>query len=601
MPIQAGAPLPEGFEDLVTLWQRSLAAHGDRPFLGVRRGERWQWLTYREIGRRIEICAASLRGLGIGIGDRVAIIASNRIEWVIGCHAAYSIGAVWVPMYELQHERDWLHALSDSGSRVVFVAHRLIAERVQSMRAGLPALEHVIVLDGDDADGFAALQQKYQGTPLPAATPAPDHLAEILYTSGTMGAPKGVRLSHRNLATNVRACLVGIPMERGDRTLAFLPWAHVFGGSIELHGAATVGASLAICEQLDKLVDYLPEVAPTVLVTAPRFWNRVYERVVGHVAGQARWLRKLFARGIRAARRRVRGETLDWRDRLFRWVTDQLLFGKVRRRLGGRLRFAVSGSAALSPELCELVEALGISVYEGYGLTEAGGVVTGNRPAQQRRGSVGRPIPGVRVAIDPTVPEADGASGEIIVYGPGVTEGYHNLANETARLFTEDRGLRTGDFGRFDEDGYLYITGRLKELHKLTNGNYVAPSPLEEELQLSPFIAQAMVYGADRPHNVALVVPAIDRVLEWARKHGHPPDVPKLLASPELRALVEREIERLSTSWKSYEKVRDFAFVSEAFSTENDLLTPSLKIKRRNVVKRFGDELDRLYAQPQDP
>jgi long-chain acyl-CoA synthetase len=355
------------------------------------------------------------------------------------------------------------------------------------------------------------------------------------------------------------------------------------------------GASTALNDELPKLLDNLAEVKPTVLIAVPRIFNRIYENVNRQLADRPRFLRKMVATGVRSALKKAQGTPLRLLERIELALDDKLVFSKVRERFGGHLKFVVSGSATLSKEVAELIDALGIPVYEGYGLTETGPIVSANSPGNRRMGSVGKILDGVRVDID-TSATGDEKQGEIVVHGPNVMVGYHNRPDETKAAFTPDGGLHTGDLGHVDGDGFLYITGRIKEQYKLENGKYVMPSPLEEELKLSPYLANIMLFGDGRPFNVALVVVAEEPVRAWAEHQGLKLG-PDLTADERVRELIRNEIKTRSAQFMGYEKPREVAFVSEDFTVENGLLTPTLKLKRRDVVERYKERIEELYAK----
>jgi long-chain acyl-CoA synthetase len=547
---------------LVELLERSRVAYAERPFIGTRRSGAWQWISYAGFGELVDHARAGLAGLGVGAGDRVAFIGDNSVEWAAAAHATYGLGAAFVPMYQAQRPSEWQFILGDCGARVAVVATDPTLAAVEAMR--LPELAHVVGVAGG---GWERLLADGAAHPVPAASPHPGSVAAFIYTSGTTGKPKGALLSHRNITSNLVAMHQVITISPEDRYLSFLPWAHVFGQTVELHGILSYGASMALNDELPRLLDNLAEVKPTVLVAVPRIFNRIYDAVIREVP--AGLIDKILARAPEVAP-----------------VTE-----KIRGKFGGRLRYAFSGSATLSRKVAELIDALGITVYEGYGLTETSPIVTTNSPLGRRFGSVGRPLPGVRVVID-----SDGPEGEIVVYGPNVMLGYHRRPAENQAALRPDGGLRTGDLGRLDEDGFLYITGRIKEQYKLETGKYVMPSPLEEALKLSPFIANIVVYGDDRPFNVALVVPSEPAIRAWAEAAGMVLGA-DLTTDHRVRDLVAGEIERLSVEFKGYEKPRDFALVREDFTVDNGLLTPTLKLKRREVVARHGRILDELYAR----
>jgi long-chain acyl-CoA synthetase len=295
------------------------------------------------------------------------------------------------------------------------------------------------------------------------------------------------------------------------------------------------------------------------------------------------------------ASKRRRSEACSLADRIALALARRLIFARIVAGLGGSLRFAFSGAAALSVEVAEFIDNLGIEVYEGYGMTEAGGAITTNRKDERRIGSVGKPVPGVRLELHPNVAGANDGEGEIVVYGSGVMAGYHQREAATREALTSDGGLRTGDLGRFDADGYLYITGRVKELFKLSNGRYVAPAALEEKLQLSPFIEQCMVYGDDMPYVIALIVVDQATLERWAREHGVITDIAKILDDPRTHELYAAELEKYGASFRGYERIREFVLDTERFTTQNGMLTPTLKVKRRNVVSKYASVFRRLY------
>jgi long-chain acyl-CoA synthetase len=584
--------------NLVAVLARSVREHGARPLFGTRSQSGWSWLSYDEFARRVDALRGGLASLGVSRGDRVAVISRNRIEWAVGCYASTGLGATYVPMYEEQSEREWRHILADSGAKVCLLSGS-VRERVAAAAAEVPSIHHLVDFDAvaDAPTGYAALLEKGGRSPVTAISPEESDVAEIVYTSGTTGTPKGVLLTHGNIVANISAVISLLPVSAADRTLSFLPWAHVFGGD-ELHGLISLGASMGICSSVDRLASELGEVQPTLLFAVPRVWNRVYQAAQHALHDKPRILQRMVTRATAAMHQQRLGEPVAPIDRVALATTKALVFGKIRERFGGRLRFAVSAAAALAPEVAEFIDDLGVVVLEAYGLTETSACATINRPDERRIGTVGKPIPGVRIVLDHTVAGAEDDSGEIVVYGHCVMAGYHNLPEETARALTSDGGLRTGDLGRFDAEGFLHITGRLKELYKLENGKYVAPAVLEEQLTLSSFIEQAFVHGADRPFNVALIVPSRAALEEWARAHELGAlAYDELLREPGVRALIEGEIAAASAQFKGFERIADFALVTEPFSVESGTLTPTLKIKRRRVLDRHRDRLEALYRE----
>ena len=582
------------FENLVELCERSCRDFAGRELFGVKNGAAWTWLKYAEFGEQVNAFRGGLAHRGVRRGDVVAIIADNRVEWAVACYATYGLGAAYVPMYQAQLEKEWQFILADCGAKVVIGATNPMVETLRRMQADLPALQHVVGLElpASDEYSYAALLSAGRAAPVPSVMPPTDAVAGLIYTSGTTGMPKGVILTHGNLTSNVNAIHSVFEFEPDDRSLAFLPWAHSFGQTCELHCLLSMGCSMAINDDIKNLVPNLAEVKPTVLYAVPRVFNRLYDGVNAQIAAKPGLIQWLFKRGIEIASRKNKGGAVSAVDGMLLALADRLIFSTVRARFGGRLKYAISGSAALSPEVAAFIDALGITVYEGYGLTETSPIATANWPGARKMGSVGKAIPGVSIQIDRSV-TADPVNGEIIIKGPNVMQGYHHRPEENAAVLMEDHSFRSGDMGYVDPDGFLYITGRIKEQYKLENGKYVVPSPLEEKLKLSPFIANVMIYGANKPHNVALVVPDPEVLKGWAAKEGVSLD--DITHNERVHELIRKEIEAVSRDIKGYERVQEFVLASEDFTTDNGMLTPTLKLKRRVVMDRYGHDLDALY------
>ena len=589
------------FKSLVDLYEVSAKKYATRPLFGQKKGDIWVWQTYREFAEQCDAARSGLAAIGLERGDRLAIISNNRPEWAMAAYASHGRGAAIVPMYEQQNEKEWKYILNDSGSKVVLAATPQIAERVLEFKKDLSGLEHVICLQHTDKTlTWAGLLEKGK-VPTASIAPALDDIANVLYTSGTTGNPKGVILTHGNIVSNINAIHEMVPMREQDCSLSFLPWAHAFGQTAELHTLFSLGAAMALVDQIEKIQQYMGEVKPTVLVSVPRIFNRIYTGVQQRMEKESAVKRALFSSAMKNAAKRQelmkRDQTsavVELKHKLF----DKLVFSKVRDRFGGRLRYAVSGGAAMSREVAEFIDRLGIMVLEGFGLTETSPVVSVNTPDARKIGSVGRPLKGVRVVIDKEA-SGDSVHGEVVIYGPNVMKGYYKLDQETAQVFTKDGGFRTGDLGYLDEGGFLFITGRIKEQYKLENGKYVAPAPLEEQLKLSPYVLNAMVYGDNKLYNVALLVANVDAVKAWASENGKslPAETDLLLAHADVRALFKGEIERCSAEWKGFEAVKGFMLIGEDFTTTNGMLTPKMSLKRRVIMERYKPMLDALYGQ----
>jgi len=590
------------FRSLPDLFEASIARFSGNPLFGVKSDGSWDWLSYSEFGEQVAQARAGLAGIGVAAGDRVAAIADNRVEWAVGAYGTYTLGAAWVPMYEAQQSKEWQYILADSGAKVAIVANDGIRAQLDDLASGLPDLRQIVVIDGEAGGGaitFAELQARGAEARVDTVHPDPSSLAGLIYTSGTTGKPKGVMLSHANLTSNINTFPDLFDIGPDDRTASFLPWAHSFGQTVELHFILAAGASAGLTSA-KTLMDDLPDIRPTLLVSVPAVYNRIYDGLQKLMAAEGGAKKKIFDLAMANAEKRstlaAEGKTSRWVE-LQNGIYDKLVFSKVRDRFGGRLRYSISGGAAISPEVANFISALGMTVYEGYGLTETSPVSAANWPGTRRVGTVGKEIPGVRIEIDTDVVGSDEV-GEIVIHGPNVMMGYYNLPEEDEAVFTADRGFRTGDLGSRDGDGFIAIRGRIKEQYKLENGKYVVPSPIEEQLQLSGYVTNIMVHGEQRPHNVAVIVPDLVALNSWADKHGlGDRSVEQLLVEDDVMDLIERELNRQSGPIKGYERVRGFVLTDEEFTPENGMLTPSLKVKRRAVMAKYGDQIEKLYKK----
>ncbi|MEZ4301181.1 MAG: long-chain fatty acid--CoA ligase [Polyangiaceae bacterium] len=587
------------FSNLVEMFERSVSQYGSRELFGTKVNDAWQWTSYSEMGKLVDEARGGLAQLGLKRGDNLCLVSNNRVEWAVFAYACYGLGVAIVPMYEAQLAKEWAFIANDCGAVGIVAATQEIATKWAEVSDKAPSVKHVLSLFGgpEDANSLKGIMKAGAKSPVASIKPEPGDTACLIYTSGTTGNPKGVILSHGNLISNINAIHDILPMSQEERSLSFLPWAHSFGHTVELHAMLSLGASMALCEAVDKIVQNLSEVQPTVLMSVPRIFNRIYDGVNKQMAARPKIIQNLFHGGLRAATKQKKGESLGLFEKITLALADKIVFTKIRGRFGGRLKYAFSGGAALSREVATFIDALGIVVYEGYGLTETSPIATANRPGAQKIGSVGKAIPGVRIVIDKTATGED-KQGEIVIYGPNIMQGYHNRDDENKAVFTEDRGFRTGDLGYLDDEGYLYITGRIKEQYKLENGKYVSPAPLEELLKLSPYILNSMIYGDNRLYNVALVVVDVEAVKAWAAGEGiDASDTAKLLADKRVNDLIMAEVDKHSGGFKGFERIKRVTLTAEDFTQENNLLTPSLKVKRRFVWQKYGAQIEALYAE----
>lgn len=586
-------------KNLIEMLENSRQLYGDRPLYGTKRDGIYEWTTYEQFSEKVDALRGGLASLGVSSGDKVAIICKNTEEWAVSAYATYGLCGQHIPMYETQMPSEWEYIIRDCGAKVLLAANSSIFEKTRNFPDQIDSLEHVILLTGSvegEVTTYEDLLKKGREKPVQKMEPESHAPMGMIYTSGTTGNPKGVILSHRNL---IFECSVVIPllgMSRDVRTLAFLPWAHVFGQVAEVHGIIGCGGSAGLVDDVNTLVDELGVVKPSVFFAVPRVYNRIYDRLQEQMKEKPGLIRALFYGGLKQAKREREGETLGFLDNLILLLARKIIFKKILNRFGGNLRIAVSGASALSPSVAEFINDIGISIYEGYGLSENTAALSLNYPGSRRFGSVGKPLPGVRIEIDKTVEGSKEEDGEVQAFGENIMIGYHNLPDKTKESITEDGGLRTGDLGHLDSDGYLYITGRVKEQYKLENGKYVAPAPLEESLKLSSYIDQVMLYGFNRPHNVALIVVAMPAVTQYAEDLGISGSTEDILNEPRIRELFKEQLKHFGKDFKGFEHPQNFSLLSEEWGIDNGLLTPTLKLKREVVEEKFKTEIEELFS-----
>ena len=589
-------------DNLVEMFENSVTQYPDKPLFGTKNPQgTYDWVTYEEVAKRVDNLRGGLAQLGVGKDDAVGIISRNSVEWAVAAFATYGLGARFISMYETEVFRIWKYIVADSAIKVLFVATPVIYEQVRGFLDEISTLEKIIVIDGDAEDSMAALEQVGQQHSLPSMRPGPYGVAGLIYTSGTTGEPKGVLLTHGNFTSNARAGYKIYPeLNHNSRSLSILPWAHSYGQVAELYNFIQFGGSIGLAESPNTIITDIAQVKPTHLLAVPRVFNRIYNGLWAKMDEAGGLPRRLFVMGVESGKKRralaKEGRSSFWTELQFK-IADRIVFEKVRELFGGRLQCAMTASAAMNVDIAHFFFDVGIPLYDVYGLTECSPAVAMNCPAAFRLGSVGQAIDKVTIVIDKSAVEAGADDGEIVVYGPNVMQGYHNKLEATRAIMTEDGGIRTGDRGRLDEDGYLYITGRIKEQYKLENGRFVFPASLEEDIKLIPYIANAMIYGENRAYNVCLVVPDFAVLEKYAVKHNLPTDPAALVQRPEVRDLISTEIrEFLTGKYRNYEIPHKFVLLTEDFTLENGMLTQTMKLKRRAVVEKYKAEIEAQYA-----
>jgi long-chain acyl-CoA synthetase len=567
----------------------------------------WQSIPAQEMLRRVAGLSKALAALGIVAGDRIGLFAPNCPEWHTADFAIQGLGAVNVPIYFNESHDRLVYILNDSGARVVFTAGAAQAKKISECRSRIPALEHVISAAPDTELNSDILRYE---TLIASTTDADvaeyrrraakitgDNLATIIYTSGTTGEPKGVMLSHSNLSSNSIDSASNHQLLPSDLALEFLPLAHVYERTAA-YSYICNGVAIAYLERIEDVPQALLEVHPTVTCAVPRFFEKIYANILEKGRHESGIKRSIFDWSLRVAE-----ESVPWRaygkgaslGLKLRWrVADALVYSKIREGLGGGTQRFSAGGAPLAPELAEFFWSVGVTIHQGYGLTETSPVVTANTPIANKIGTVGRPIPNVQVKI--------AEDGEILVRGPNVMQGYYHKPEATREVFTSDGWFRTGDIGRLDEDGYLIITDRKKELLKTAAGKFVAPAPIENTLKTSPYITNAIVVGDTRKFVSVLIVPNFVNIEASARQAGHDFATPtQMTGDPWVRDLLSSEIERLTAPLAQYEKPKRFALLEQDFTYAGGELTYTMKMKRRVIEQRYQDVIARLYADVEEP
>ncbi|ANH40209.1 Long-chain-fatty-acid--CoA ligase FadD15 [Nocardioides dokdonensis FR1436] len=568
-------------------------------------GESWESVTWREAGDRVTALAAGLLALGIESEQRVGIAAGTRYEWILADLAVMCAGAATTTVYPSTNSEDTAYILSDSGSRVVFAEDDEQLEKLRSHRDEIPDVIKVVTFDGTtdgdwviDMDTLAEMGRAYLAEhpsiiETTAAAIRPDQLATLIYTSGTTGRPKGVRLRHRSWVFEGEAIRVQEILDDTDLHFLWLPMAHSFG-KVLLSAQLACGFATAIDGRVERIIDNLAVVKPTFMGAAPRIFEKAYSRIhmmqAAEGGAKEKLFNKAFAVGARFDELEREGKSVPLGLKLQHGLFDKLVFSKVRARFGGRVRFFISGSAALNAEIGQWFHSAGILILEGYGMTENAAGATVGHPEEYKMGTVGQALPGAEVRI--------GENDEVQLRGPHVMEGYHNLPEETAQAFTEDGWLRTGDKGSLDADGFLTITGRIKDLFKTSGGKYIAPPAIEAKFKaICPYVSQFMVFGNERNYVVALVTLDPDAIAGWAEENQMAgKDYTEVVRSEQVREMVGGYVEQLNARLNRWETIKKWDILDHDLTIESGELTPSMKVKRNVVEDNNKAKIEAFYS-----
>ncbi len=579
---------------------------GKSDHLKFKRDGAWQEISSDEYRRAVEELSMGLVALGIGKGDRVAILSENRPEWAYADLACIAIPAIDVPIYPNLTAEQALYILNDSESRAVFVSDPEQASKVAEVRDRAPNLKHVIRMQ--DGPGFpgdtvglvevrekgrAALQADPNAVRERAAGVQPDDLATIIYTSGTTGQPKGVMLTHGNLVSNVIAAHKVLPVGSESVVLSFLPLCHVFERMAGHYLMLKAGATIAYAESIDKVAQNMGEVRPTLMASVPRLYEKMRLRILENVAVAPPLRQKLFHWALDVGRQMLRHTVAKTRPplglKVKHKIAEALVFKKIAQRVGGRLQMFISGGAPLPQEIGEFFASAGLMILEGYGLTETSPVICVNRPDDYEPGTVGPPVEGVEVKI--------AADGEILSRGPHIMKGYYKNPEATAEVIDEDGWFHTGDIGELTERSFLRITDRKKDIIVTSGGKNIAPQPIESRLKRNPLVGEIVVVGNRRNYPAAVIVPAFENLEAWAKKEGVAGGKRSaLIVAPEVEALYDGIVDEANGMCAQYEKIKRISLIDKEFSIETGELTPTMKVKRRVVEEKFKDVIDAMYA-----
>ena len=590
---------------LPELFRHAVEKHDLPDALNYKRTDAWYSIPSKQMMARIEAIALGLHEIGLRKGDKAAILSSNSPDWTISDAGCQFAGVIDVPIYTTLTPQSVRYILNDSGATVLFLENRQAYDRISDILPDCPSLTRLVFFEPQEVavpDAIWLAHLEDLGEQLRASDPSlltqmeggvyPTDIATLIYTSGTTGEPKGVMLTHTNIVSNVLDAGAKFDFSVHDVCLSVLPLTHVFERSA-MYLYIFNGMSVYYAESVEKVPDNLAEVRPTIFVGVPRIFEKVYAKAKLKAARSGGLKEKIFDWAIEVAKQyagaEVRHESPSFLLSVQHQVADMLIYRKLRDFFGGRLRACITGGAALSDDISLIFTGAGITILQGYGLTETSPVISSNNPSAKKLGTVGRPIRNMNVRI--------AEDGEIEVSGPGVMLGYYNKPEATRAAFTEDGWFRTGDIGESDDEGFLRITDRKKELFKTSGGKYIAPSPIEQMIRSSRFVSQVVLVGNERKFASALIVPNFEMLESYVKLKGLDVKSPgEMCTHPRIIDVIARQVDAATQSLARFEKVKKIALLESELTVEGGELTPTLKIKRRVIEEKYKDVIDRLYT-----
>jgi long-chain acyl-CoA synthetase len=597
-------------QTLAELFLRAAAEHSRADALIYKKDGEWKKISSAEMISRAQNIAFGLYALGVSRGDRVAILSANSPEWTLTDAGSQFAGVIDVPIYTTLASKSICYIANDSGAKILFLQNKEMFERVREILPDCKSIEKLVFFDFENIEAENAIsltELEQQGANLKNEHPElienlarqikSDDVATLIYTSGTTGEPKGVMLTHANIVSNVIDAGEKYSFSEKDKPLSVLPLSHIFERSA-MYLYIFGGMAVHYAESIEKVPDNLREIRPTIFVGVPRIFEKVYAKAKEKSASEGRFKEKIFDWAISVAKnyaeRRENKRPIPRLLAVKHAIADRFVFSKLRAFFGGDLRFCITGGAALTDDIYYIFNGAGISIMQGYGLTETSPVITSNNPMYYRVGTVGKPLRNNEIRI--------AADGEIEASGPGVMLGYFNKPEATRDAFTEDGWFKTGDIGEIDADGFLKITDRKKELFKTSGGKYVAPTPIEQMIRASRFVNQVVLVGNERKFPAALIVPNFEPLENYAKSKGIVvKNRAELCLNSQIVRLFERQIAELTESLSRYEKVKKIALIENELTVEGGELTPTLKVKRRVVDEKYRDVIEKIYADAEKP